>query len=170
MNLIIGSVVWLVVFLGGVVAPVATMIVLAVTPNVLVSAGDAGRFISAAASAGGFTAPSVTTVQTTTGSIAVYNNFSAPRGQTLVVRRTLKEGAQLCVAKRPDTCARLAGAWGGDMHTIPHAHYRFAWLVRSVGDTAATLWLGMGIFAVIAVTAILAQCMDAEDEKVEAAG
>lgn len=170
MNLIVGSVVWLVAFLGGVVAPVATMIILAVTPNVPVSTGDAGRFISANASAGGFMAPGVTTVQTTTGSIAVYDSFSAPRRQTLVVQRTLKEGVQLCVAKRPDTCVPLTGAWGGDMHAVPHVHYRFAWLVRSVDDTAAMLWLGMGIFVVIAVTAILAQCLDAEDERVEAVG
>lgn len=170
MNLIAISVGWLVVFLVGVVAPVATMVILAVTPNALVSTGDAGRFISADASAGGFMVPSVTTVRTTTGSIAVFDTFSAPRGQPLVVQRTLKAGVQLCVDRRPDTCVPLTGAWGGDVHAVPHPHYRFAWLVQSIDGALATLWFGVGIFAVVGVTAIAAQCMDAEDGEVEAAG
>lgn len=170
MNLIAISVVWLVVFLGGIVAPAATLVILAVTPNVLLSTGDAGRFVSAEVSAGGFMAAGVMTVQTTAGSIAVFDTFSAPRGQPLVVQRTLKAGVQLCVDKKPDTCVPLAGAWGGDMHAVPHAHHRFAWLVRSIDSKTATLWLGMGILVVIAMTAIAAQRMDDEDKKIEAVG
>lgn len=168
MNLIAISVVWLVVFLGGIVAPAATLVILAVTPNALLSTGDAGRFVSAEVSAGGFMAAGVTTVQTTAGSIAVFDTFSAPRGQPLVVQHTLKAGIQLCVARRPDTCVPLAGTWGGDMRAVPHPHYRFAWLVQSIDDALATLWFGVGIFAVVGVTAIAAQCMDAEDEGAKA--
>lgn len=170
MNLIAISVIWLVVFLGGIAAPAATLVILAVTPNALVSTGGAGHFISAVASAGGFMASGVTTVRTTAGSIAVYGTFSAPLGDALVVHQTLKQGIQLCVDKRPDTCVHVAGAWGGDMRAVPHVRHRFAWLVRSIDSKTATLWLGMGIFVVIAVTAIAAQLMDNEDKRAKVVG
>lgn len=160
---------WLIVVLAGVVAPIVILILVTMTPNTVIRAGAAGRFISSNASAGGFMAPNITTVQTTTGSIAVYNAFSAPRDQALVVQDTLKDGLQLCAQGKPDTCVDVMGSWAGDMHPVPHAHHVFAGLVTGVGSQAAAAWLLMGIVLSIGATAILAHASEAAEHKAKPA-
>lgn len=159
----------LIVILAGVVAPVVILILMAMTPNTLIRTGAAGRFISSNASAGGFMAPNITTVQTTSGSIAVYKTFSAPRNETLIVRETLKDGLQLCAEDKPDACVGLAGHWAGDMQPVPHDHHIFAGLVTGIGSGPAWLWLMMGIFATIVATGLVAQLIDAVEHKAKEA-
>lgn len=157
---------WFVVVLASVVAPVVILILMAMTPNTVIRAGAAGRFVSSTASAGGFMAPNITTVQTTTGSIAVYNAFSAPRNQALVVQETLKDGLQLCAQGKPDTCVDLMGGWAGDMQPVSHAHHVFAGLVTGIGFQVAAMWLLIGIILAIGATAIVvAQASEAAEHK-----
>lgn len=160
---------WFIVVLAGVIAPGVILILMAMTPNTPIRAGAAGRFVSSTASAGGFMAPNITTVQTTTGSIAVYNAFSAPRNETLVVQETLKDGAQLCAEGKPDTCVDLMGSWAGDMQPVSHSHPVFAGLVTGIGGGGAALWLLIGVFLSIGATAILAQANEAAEHKAKPA-
>lgn len=159
---------WFIVVLAGVVVPGVILILIAMTPNTPIRAGAAGRFVSSTASAGGFMASNITTVQTTTGSIAVYNAFSAPRNETLVVQETLKSGA-LCAEGKPDTCVDLMGSWAGDMQPVSHAHHVFAGLVTGIGTGGAALWLLIGVFLSIGATATLAQANEAAGHKAKQA-
>lgn len=156
---------WFIVVLAGVVAPVVILILMAMTPNTVLRSGAAGRFVASNASAGGFMAPNISTVQTTTGSIAVYNMFSATRNEVLVVQRTLKDGLRLCAEGKPDTCVGLAGTWAGDMQPVPHVHHRFAGLVTGVGSGPAWLWLLMGIASSIVATGLAVQLTDTGEPK-----
>lgn len=160
---------WFIVVLVGVVAPGVILILMAMTPNTPLRAGAAGRFVSSTASAGGFMAPDITTVQTTAGSIAVYNAFSAPRNEALVVHETLKDGLQLCAQGKPATCVDLMGSWAGDMQPVPHTHHVFAGLVTDIGYKGAALWLLIGVLLSIGATAILAQANEAAEHKAKQA-
>lgn len=156
---------WLVVFAIGVVAPVAILILMALTPDTLLRTGAAGRFVSSTASAGGFMAPNISTVQTTTGSVAVYKTFSAPQNEMLVIRQSLKDGLQLCAEGKPDTCTELTGSWAGDMKLVPHAHHLFAGLVTDLGSRIVSLWLVVGMLATVGAAGVLAQLIDADQRK-----
>lgn len=160
---------WFIVVLAGVVAPGVILILMAMTPNTPLRSGAAGRFVSSTASAGGFMAPNITTVQTTSGSIAVYNAFSAPRDEALVVQETLKSGLQLCAEGKPDTCVDVMGGWAGDMRPVSHTHHVFAGLVTGIGFKGAALWLLIGVFLSIGATAILAQANEAGEHKAKPA-
>ncbi|TAN08820.1 MAG: hypothetical protein EPN38_00900 [Rhodanobacteraceae bacterium] len=156
---------WIATVMTGVVAPALILALIWKTPDTLLRTGEAGQFVSATASVGGFFSSDITTVQSTTGSIAVYNTFSAPRNQLLVVRETLKNGLQLCAENKPDTCVGLAGSWAGDMKPVPHARHRFAGLVTGIGNSGASLWLLIGILVSVGATGILAQHVDREGRR-----
>jgi len=148
---------WLLTILIGIVAPATILVLIGSTPNTVLRTGAAGQFVSASASSGGIFSPGLTTIQTTTSSLAVYGTFSAQRNQPLVVRETLKDGLQLCAQGKSDTCVGLAGSWAGDMKPVPHASHRFAGLVTGIGDRWASLWLMMGILLWIGAAVLVAQ-------------
>ena len=147
--------IWLAVVAFGIVTPAVIGVLIGVTPNYLIRSGDAGQFVSATTSAGGFFTPGVTSIQTTRGSISVFGHLSAERGQPLQVTDQLKKGLQLCVQDQPPVCSDLAGPWAGHMQTAPYRHYRFTSLVTAIGANGVALWIMLGILAVFASSAVV---------------
>lgn len=98
------------------------------TPDVVTATAGVGEFVSSTAAQGGFTTPTLTTVQTTTGSVVVTGSFSGARGQRLALDRKLKTGLQLCVVETAGACAPVSGTWPGPFHPIPHRRPALAFL------------------------------------------
>jgi len=141
----IAAIAILVTIMLGIITPIVILILIGRTPNTLLRQGSAGQFVSAQTSAGSFLGPGIAAVQTTEGSIAVFNSFSAKRGQALVVQDTLKDGLSLCVLGKPDSCTDLAGSWTGDMKLVAHLHHRSDALVTGIGNMFAAAWLAVGV-------------------------
>lgn len=160
----------LVTILLGIIAPIVILVLIGKTPNTLLRQGSAGQFVSAATSAGSFLGSSIATVQTTEGSIAVFNTFSAKQGQALVVQDTLKDGLSLCVVGRPDSCTGLAGTWTGDMQPVAHVHHRSDALVTGIGNMFAAAWLAMGIVLSVALGQALNEVVFSESKKQDGRG
>lgn len=143
----------IIIFLGmvviGLVLPAAIGVLIGLTPNVPVASADAGQFVSANASAGGFFTPGVTTVQTTKGSITVHGQLSVERGRPLLVEETLKDGLQLCVQGNPITCTGIAGKWAGKMEPIAHDRALFTPLVSHIGANGVAVWILFGFLAAL---------------------
>lgn len=129
----------------GLALPAAIGVLIGLTPNIPVASADAGQFVSANASAGGFFTLGITTVQTTKGSITVYGQLSVERGRPLLVRETLKDGLQLCVQGNPPTCAGIAGKWAGDMEAVAHTRHMFAPLATHIGADGVAIWILIGL-------------------------
>lgn len=150
--------IFLLPFSLGVVAPIVLMLWEAASRTAIVVSGDAGEFISANSSPGGFTAPSLTSVQTTTGTIVVSGILSAPRGRALTVSRTNKAGMQLCVVGTPVLCASLAGDWPGAVSASPEAASVFDFTKHGLDYTSLGAWLVLGIlttfFAMVAALVV----------------
>lgn len=98
------------------------------TPDVVTATAEIGEFVSSTAAQGGFTTPTLTTVQTTTGSVVVTGSFSGARGQRLALDRKLKTGLQLCVAGSTQACAPVSGTWPGSLQPVPHRRPAMAFL------------------------------------------
>jgi hypothetical protein len=152
----LAAVAMLVTILLGIITPIVILVLIGNTPNTLLRQGSAGQFVSAESSAGSFLGAGIATVQATEGSIAVFNTFSAKRGQALVVQDTLKDGMSLCVVGRPDSCTSLAGTWTGDMQSVAHVHHPGDRLVTGIGNMFAALWLVIGI----ALSVVLGQVLN----------
>lgn len=157
---------WLTVIVIGLVVPAILGILIGVTPNTLVQRADAGQFVSATASAGGFFTPGLSTLQTTRGSFTIVGNLSANRGQPLQVIDRTKTGVQLCVVTTPRVCADLAGQWAGSMQPVPHVHHRFAPLVTQLGSSGVAIWIVWGVVATLlsGIAAAMATAPDARDD------
>lgn len=129
----------------GLALPAAIGVLIGLTPNIAVASADAGQFVSANASAGGFFTPGITTVQTTKGSITVYGQLSVERGRPLLVQETLKDGLQLCVQGTSPTCADIAGKWAGKTDPVAHTRHMFAPLVTHIGAHGVAIWILIGL-------------------------
>lgn len=134
----------------GLALPAAIGVLIGLTPNIPVASADAGQFVSANASAGGFFSLGVTTVQTTKGSITVYGQLSVERGRPLLVQETLKDGLRLCVQETPRTCAGIAGQWAGKMDPAAQSRPMFAPLVTHIGADGVAIWIFSGVLATLA--------------------
>lgn len=108
----IAAIAMLVTILFGIITPIVISVLIDRTPNTLLRQGSANRFVSAQTSAGSFLGLDIGTVQTTEGSIAVFNTFSAKRGQALIVQDTLKDGLSLRVVGKRYSYTGLAGSFG----------------------------------------------------------
>ncbi len=124
---------FLTVAVFGVIAPSGLLVWQAVTLNAVLRSAPVGRFVAARASTA-FISPTLTTVDTTRGSLIVRGSFSAPHGQPLeVVGRSRTPGIELCAVGHLDTCLPLAGAWAGALrptsaavHAIDFPRYGLA--------------------------------------------
>lgn len=128
----------------GLIVPAAIGVTVKWTPDTALRTGSAGTFVSAIASAGGVFTPPVTSVQSSTGSIAVQGAFSAVRSQSLIVREGLKSGMQLCVEGQPRTCSALAGVWPGELVPVAHSLPWSAPLAKHFDPGLIAPWLMLG--------------------------
>jgi len=131
----------------GLAAPIILLVWQAASPTATIRRGAAGTFVSATSSQGGFTAPALTTVETTLGSFTVAGTFSAPRGRALSVERTNKSGLMLCVAGVPATCTDFLGAWPDSIPATPEAGHVFDFQSSVFNHETLLSWLFLGIVA-----------------------
>lgn len=157
--------VWLAMVFGAVVVPAIIGILIGLTPNYPVRSADAGRFVSATTSVGGFFAPDVTTVQTTRGSISVDGHVSAERGQAMEIEDRLKDGLQLCVEGQSRICTKLASPWAGRMQQATHPYYPFAPLARAIGATDIATWIALGVLTTFVIGLVM--FIEIDDERTE---
>lgn len=129
----------------GVAAPAALLIWEAASATATIVRGDAGDFLTSTSSPGGFFAPTITSVQTSAGSIAVVGTFSAPRGRTLSIERTNKQSLRLCVAGAPASCAELVGNWPGPVVPTTKAGSVFDFQRSGLTYGNLNLWLMVGL-------------------------
>lgn len=152
------GIVFLLVLLLGIVAPIALLVWQAATTTVAVRSGNAGTFVSATAVQGGFLASAVTTVQTSEGSVTVRGTFSAPRGRALAVEDLNKTGLHLCAVGDLETCLPLTGHWAGTMTATPEAARAFAFEHHGLSNDNLQRWLMAGLIltfvALLSVVAI----------------
>jgi hypothetical protein len=130
----------------GVVTPAALLIWEGASATAIVLRGDAGAFIASTSSPGGFFSPTMTSVQTTMGSIAVTGAFSAPRGQALTIERTNKQSLQLCAAGVPASCANIVGTWPGQVPVTLEADGVFDFQRSGLTYDNLGFWLMVGLF------------------------
>lgn len=152
--------IWISIAVLGLVVPAIIGVLIGITPNPVVRSADAGQFVSATSSAGGFFTPGVTSVQTTQGSFAIVGPLSAERGQPLQVIDRLKDGLQLCLSESAPVCAPMAGPWAGQMQPVRRAHYMFEPLVTTIGAEGVAAWLALGLLAVLISGIIIAVITD----------
>lgn len=148
----------------GLAAPIVLLVWQAASPTATIRRVAIGTFVSAASSQGGFTAPALTTVETTLGSFTVAGTFSAPHGRALTVERTNKSGLQLCVAGVPATCKDFLGAWPDPIPATPAAEHVFDFQDSALNHQTLLAWLLLGI-VVSLVTMIIAACATAPREE-----
>jgi hypothetical protein len=145
----------LLVFLGGIAAPVGLMIWQAIYPTTVIAERDAGRFESASSSAGGFFGPTLTTVQTSTGTVTVRATFSALRGNALVIRADNKhDRLRLCTVGTRAVCARVDGDWPGTLTPTPQARHAINFVRHGLSSRRITDWIGLGTLPTFLVFAI----------------
>lgn len=151
------GIVFLLVLLLGIAAPVALLIWQAVTTTVAVRSGDAGAFVSATAAQGGFFTSALTTVQTSEGSVVVQGTFSAPHGRALAVEDLNKTGLHLCAVGDLDTCLPLAGHWAGPLTATPDAGRAFDFEHYGLSNDNLKRWMMAGVIvAFIAMLGLIA--------------
>ena len=126
------------------------------TPDVVTATSDVGEFTSSSAAQGGFTTPTLTTVQTTSGSVVVTGSFSGARGQKLSLDRKLKSGLQLCVADSPETCAAVSGTWPGDLRPVPHKRPALAFIAPMQRGDLLRAWYFFATFSTVPLSALCA--------------
>ncbi len=125
------------------------------TPDVVTATAGIGEFVSSTAAQGGFTTPTLTTVQTTTGSVVVTGSFSGARGQRLALYRKLKTGLQLCVVRAAGACAPVSGTWPGPFQPIPHRRPALAFLAPMQRGDHLRFWY---FFATLFTLPLSAMC------------
>ena len=148
--------VWLVVMAALWVPPCLISLGLNRTPDVVTATSDVGGFISSSAAQGGFTTPTLTTVQTTAGSVVVAGSFSGARGQQLALDRKLKSGLQLCVADSPEACAAVSGTWPGRLRPVPHHHPALAFLAPMQRGDYLRPWYFFATFSTLPLSLLCA--------------
>lgn len=143
--------IWISIIVLGFVVPAIIGVLIGVTPNPVVRTANAGQFVSATSSAGGFFTPGVTSVQTTRGSFAIVGPLSAERGQSLQVIDRLKDSPQLCLQEQEPkpVCAQMAGPWAGQMQPVQYTRHMFEPLVTAIGSGGVSGWLALGLLAVL---------------------
>lgn len=140
------------VILLGVVAPICLWTWQAHAADAALRSADVGTFISAESSQGGFFAPTLTNVHTSSGSITVLGTFSALRGRPLSIEDLNKSGQHLCVAGAPASCVPLAGAWTGGLIPTSHATKVFNFYKYGLTSENFVGWLAMGsLLSVVAL-------------------
>ena len=145
-------------------APIILLVWEAASSTATIQRGEAGTFVSATSSQGGFTTPASTTVETTLGSFTVAGTFSAPHGRALTVERTNKSGLQLCVAGVPATCTDFLGAWPDPIPATPEAGHVFDFQGSALNYETLLMWLFFGI-VVSFITMIVAAFATAPREQ-----
>lgn len=140
--------IWISIIVVGLVVPAIVGVLIAITPNPVVGTANAGQFVSAITSDGGFFTPGVTSVQTTRGSFAVVGPLSAERGQSLQVVDRLKDDLRLCLQAPKPVCAPMAGPWAGQMQSVQRTRHLFEPLVAAIGSMGVLAWLAVGLLAV----------------------
>ncbi len=148
--------IWFSIIVIGLVVPAIIGVLIGITPNPVVGTADAGQFVPATTSDGGFFTPGVTSVQTTRGSFAIVGPLSAERGQSLQVVDRLKNDLRLCLQELKPVCAPMAGPWAGQMHAIQRPHHVFEPLVTAIGSMGVLAWLAAGLLAVVLSGPIIA--------------
>ncbi|HEX7325862.1 MAG TPA: hypothetical protein VF292_10995 [Rhodanobacteraceae bacterium] len=149
------TIAFLLVLLVGVAVPVALLIWQSVTTAVAVRTSDAGTFVSATASQGGYFSPTLTNVQTTTGSVVVEGTFSAPRGRTLAIEDLNKNGLHLCAIGDLDSCLPISGHWAGHLVPTPQAARVFNFVRYGLSTYNLQRWMAFGlIFAFVALALV----------------
>lgn len=155
----------LLVFLGGIVAPVGFMIWQATHPTTVIAEGAAGTFESASSSAGGFFDPTLTTVQTNTGTVTVRNTFSALRGTALVVQSDNKhDRLRLCTTGTRTVCATLEGDWAGTLTPTPQARHAVNFVHHGLSSGNLDDWLALGMLGMFVAFAIAVATADRQDQ------
>lgn len=128
--------------------PVITVsMYLGLAPNVITRTADAGSFVNAQVRPPGVFIASTTMVQTTQGVLFVSGVFTAPKGETLVLRDSTKDGVQLCRRGSKDACAALVGRYVGDIPAVLGAHTWLTWSVRRNLKMACLYWFLFGLAA-----------------------
>jgi len=157
----------------GLAAPITLLIWEAVSPTAIVRRGDAGAFVAATSSPGGFTAPTLTTVETTVGSFTVTGTFSAPHGRALSIERTNKSGLQLCVAGVPATCTDFLGTWPDPIPATPEGGHVFDFQRSVLNHETLLKWLFFGIvvsFIAMIIAARATAPREQEDDLADCTG
>jgi|SRR5579875_11134 len=151
-----GMVFVLVLFVG-VAVPVALLVWQAAAKTAAVRASNAGTFVSATASTGGFFSSALTNVQTTSGSVVVRGTFSAPQGRALAVEELNKTGLHLCPVGDLQSCLPLAGPWAWQLASTPQATKVFDFVGHGLSEYNLQRWLMAGlVFGFIAFAWLLA--------------
>jgi len=157
----------------GLAVPIILLLWQAASPTATVRRGNAGAFISASSSPGGFIAPTLTTVDTTIGSFVVAGAFSAPRGRDLTIERTNKSGLQLCVAGVPATCTDFLGTWPDPIPATPEAGHVFDFQRSVLNHETLLKWLFFGIvvsFIAMIIAARATAPREQEDDLADCTG
>ncbi|HEU0198704.1 MAG TPA: hypothetical protein VFQ88_16010 [Nevskiaceae bacterium] len=142
-------------FLGGIVAPTVLMLWEAVHATTVIAEGSAGRFESASSSPGGFFSPTLTSVQTSTGTITVKGTFSALRGEPIIVTADNKhDSLRLCTMGARTVCATLDGGWAGTLMPTPRARHTVNFVRHGFSIHNLDQWLAFGMLATLAAFAI----------------
>lgn len=151
------TIVFLLVLLVGVAVPVALLIWQSVATTAAVRTSDAGTFVSATASQGWYFSPTVTNVQTTTGSVVVEGTFSAPRGRALAIEDLNKSGLHLCAVGDLNSCLPISGHWAGHLVPTPQAARVFNFVRYGLSTYNLQRWMAFGlIFAFVALALVFA--------------
>lgn len=138
-RLYVAQVMFLILLVGGLIVPGAIGIWFHVTPNTVMATADAGQFESASHG------DDVTNILTTRGTIAVSGMLSAPRGRTLIIQRSTKQGAELCASGASNTCVALAAPWAGFMRKVPGSQEAFDFFDHGITSYSLNIWLMLGL-------------------------
>ena len=130
-------------------------------PNVVTQEADAGSFVRAELRPGGYFAPSVMTVHTTRGTLAVADFFSALRGTPLVVVDSTGYGLQVCNKADLTVCSNLLGLYVGPLTPVPHARI---WLTYNARGWLGLLFLFWGVLGMAAFLLTLVVTDDTLDD------
>lgn len=145
------AVTMLLLLLFGILTPIGAMVWQAFSPTGVIARGPVGNFVSASSSPGGFFAPTLTSIQTTSGTIIVVGSFSALRGSALVVEQTNKDDdMRLCVIDAPAICATVSGFWAYKLAPVPEAAQVFDFRKHGLSRDSLWRWLYFGTLAIVA--------------------
>lgn len=163
----IATFVLLAAFLGGIVAPSAMMLWVGSHPTTVIAEGTVGTFESASSSPGGLFGPTLTSVQTSTGSIIVRDAFSALRNEPLIVTASNKQKRlQLCTVEPRPICATIEGHWAGRLMPTTPVRHTVNFVQHGFSTHNLDQWLALGMmitFAAVALTAATADRHDPDD-------
>lgn len=156
-----------IVLIAWLLPTIALGLVVGLAPDVVTREADAGNFVSAELRPGGYFASSVMTVQTTRGTLAVDDYFSALRGTPLVVVDTSLSGLRVCSKAHRAVCSRLFGLYVGDLVPVPHAP---VWMTRNTRNWLSLLALSWGILGLAVFLLTLVATDNTLDDSINQAG